>query len=258
MQGWYKLHRKITESPIFCDADMLRLWILCLSKATHKEKTILIEKQEVNLLPGQFITGRYSLYDDYNRGVAPRKKIKDTTLWNWLKKLELLGNIDIKTTNKYSVVTVIKWDEYQSNDTTLTTEPQQIDNRLTTEPQQIDTNKNVKNIENVKNEKESINTLSSKPDIPYSEIINYLNDKAGTSYRSSTKSTQNKIKARWNENFTLSDFMNVIDKMSDEWKGSNMEQYLRPETLFGNKFESYLNKKEKVASSSTTDWMQDW
>lgn len=148
MDGWFKLHRKITESAIFNDPDLLRLWIYCLSKAAYKQTTVLIDKQVVELNSGQFVTGRYSLYKEYNHGLAPRKKIKDTTLWNWLKRFESYGNLDIKSYNKYSVVTVLKWEEYQG---TLTTEPQQNDNRMTTEPQQIDTNKNLKKEKNYKN-----------------------------------------------------------------------------------------------------------
>ncbi|WP_339188388.1 DnaD domain protein [Paenibacillus sp. FSL R5-0490] len=146
MDGWIKLHRKITESAIFSDPDLLRLWIYCLSRAAYKETTWVVEKQEVLLQPGQFVTGRFALQQDYNAGVAPRKKIKDTTLWSWLKRLESFGNLDIKSYNKYSVVTVVNWSEYQE---TLTSEPQQNDNKLTTEPQQTDTKKNVKNLRTI-------------------------------------------------------------------------------------------------------------
>lgn len=74
-------------------------------------------------------------------------------------------------------------------------------------------------------------------------IVEYLNAKAGTQYRSSTESTARHIKARLNEGFTVDDFFTVIDKKCAEWKGTDMEKYLRPETLFGTKFESYLNAK---------------
>ena len=75
----------------------------------------------------------------------------------------------------------------------------------------------------------------------YAEIIDYLNEKAKTSYRASTKATQKHINARLTEGYTVEDFKIVIDKKCAEWKGTEMEQYLRPETLFGTKFESYLN-----------------
>ena len=73
-------------------------------------------------------------------------------------------------------------------------------------------------------------------------IVEYLNNKINSHYKSSTKSTRDKIKARLNEGFTLDDFKNVIDKKYAEWKGTEFEKFLRPETLFGTKFESYLNQ----------------
>ena len=75
----------------------------------------------------------------------------------------------------------------------------------------------------------------------YKDIIAYLNEKTGFKYRSSTKSTQSHINARLTEGYTLEDFKTVIDKKVTEWKGTEMEKYLRPETLFSPKFEGYLN-----------------
>lgn len=74
-----------------------------------------------------------------------------------------------------------------------------------------------------------------------SEIVSYLNECAGTSYKPSTKATQRHITARLNEGFMIEDFKAVIDSKSAEWKDTDMAKYLRPETLFGSKFESYLN-----------------
>ena len=77
----------------------------------------------------------------------------------------------------------------------------------------------------------------------YIEIVDYLNEKAKTSYRANTKATQKHINARLKEGYTVEDFKTVIDKQCAKWIGTEMEQYLRPETLFGTKFESYLNSK---------------
>lgn len=83
-----------------------------------------------------------------------------------------------------------------------------------------------------------------KESIPYDEVVSYLNKKTSSSYRSSTKKTQTLIKARFKEGFTLNDFKRVIDNKTTEWlHDSKMINYLRPETLFGTKFESYLNHK---------------
>lgn len=73
------------------------------------------------------------------------------------------------------------------------------------------------------------------------QIIGHLNERAGTHYKTGAQNTQRYIKARLKEGFKLNDFLAVIDKKCIEWKGTNMEKYLRPETLFGSKFESYLN-----------------
>lgn len=83
-----------------------------------------------------------------------------------------------------------------------------------------------------------------------SEIINYLNLKLNSKYRTKNKVTQKHIKARLKEGFTIDDFKVVIDKKYNEWfDDDKMRQYLRPETLFGTKFESYLNAPEKQIKS---------
>jgi len=86
------------------------------------------------------------------------------------------------------------------------------------------------------------NNLVNNIDI-YSEAVDYLNEKAGTKYKSSSKNTTKHIKARINDGYTLEDFKSVIDKKCSEWLNTDMEKYLCPDTLFGSKFEKYLNQK---------------
>lgn len=91
---------------------------------------------------------------------------------------------------------------------------------------------------------------------PFEEIINYLNQKTNSHYKFNSKTTQTKINARLNEGYKLDDFIAVIDKKYAEWKGTEFEQYLCPETLFGTKFEKYLNQKTSgVKRVSTTEWL---
>ncbi|MDY7215137.1 conserved phage C-terminal domain-containing protein [Bacillus subtilis] len=83
-----------------------------------------------------------------------------------------------------------------------------------------------------------------KEEIPYKLIIDLLNKVAGTRYRSTTAKTKKDIKARWNEGFRFEDFKHVILVKTEEWLNDPvMNKFLRPETLFGTKFESYLNQK---------------
>ena len=117
---------------------------------------------------------------------------------------------------------------------------------LTTESHNKDSsNKNDSSIN------DSINTLSCKQDRTDNitkEVIDLLNDVAGTNYKASTSKTKTLIQARLKEGFTLKDFYTVIDKKAREWgDNADMVKYLRPETLFGTKFESYLNQPETIS-----------
>lgn len=100
------------------------------------------------------------------------------------------------------------------------------------------------------------NIYSSSNDEPhidlktFKEIISYLNEKAGTKYRASGSKTQRLIKARFNDGFNDEDFKKVINIKVAEWSGTDMAKYLRPETLFGTKFESYLNQKVKKSKTN--------
>lgn len=82
-----------------------------------------------------------------------------------------------------------------------------------------------------------------EPD-PTEEVINHLNQRAGTHYKATTANTRKLIKARLKEGFTVDEIKLVIDKKCADWlRNPAMVEYLRPETLFGSKFESYLNAK---------------
>lgn len=86
------------------------------------------------------------------------------------------------------------------------------------------------------------NTNNMSSSIPYSEIIEYLNSKTGKKYKV-TQKWKDLIKARFNEGQQLDDFKRVIDVKSKQWLNNpEMSKYLRPQTLFGNKFDEYLNE----------------
>ncbi|HUS98850.1 MAG TPA: conserved phage C-terminal domain-containing protein [Candidatus Thermoplasmatota archaeon] len=79
--------------------------------------------------------------------------------------------------------------------------------------------------------------------IPYKQIINYLNKKANTHFKHNTNETKGLIKARWNQGFNVEAFQYVVDVKCSQWLHDHkMVSYLRPSTLFGTKFESYLNE----------------
>lgn len=105
-----------------------------------------------------------------------------------------------------------------------------------------------KRLENRSNnivEKESrLNTIK--------EIVEYLNLRTKKNFKATTKATQRHINARLEEGYSLENFKTVIDKKAKEWLGTEMDQYLRPETLFGTKFEGYLNQSDKPQGKTNT------
>ncbi len=93
-----------------------------------------------------------------------------------------------------------------------------------------------------KEDRKDRSPAKAEPEIPFKLIVDYLNKKADRKYRHTTEKTKRLIRARWNEGFRPKDFEQVINIKVNEWKNTDMEQYLRPETLFGTKFEGYLNQ----------------
>ena len=151
-----------------------------------------------------------------------------------LKKLEKEGYIELLTSGskgKESTLKItIKQQLFNNNVTNKTEQLQQVED----DKQQQSNN----NVTTLSKKKENNNNI-------YSLVIDYLNKKASTNYRASTKNTQSFINARVKEGYTVEDFKKVIDSKSREWLGTDFEKYLRPATLFGTKFENYLNEANK-------------
>lgn len=94
--------------------------------------------------------------------------------------------------------------------------------------------------------------------IPYKEIIDYLNSKTGKRFSHKSNANQKLIKARINEGYTKDDFFNVIDTKTNEWINvEDMKQYLQPTTLFGNKFDKYLNQEipKSIEESKNSNYL---
>ena len=139
-ETWIKLYRKIMKSPIWENEKALKIWIWCLLKATHEEREQLVGQQIVKLKKGQFIFGR--------RKAAEELKMTESLCYKHMTLLRNLKMISIKSNNKFSVISIENWENYQA---TISKAKQQSNNRVTTKEQQSNTNKNVKNVNNVKN-----------------------------------------------------------------------------------------------------------
>ena len=92
----------------------------------------------------------------------------------------------------------------------------------------------------------SIYSSADAEQVPYKQIIEYLNEKTNKNYSYKASGNRKLIKARFNEGYSLEDFKKVIDVKCSQWMNdSKMRQYLRPATLFNQKFDSYLNEEMK-------------
>ena len=157
-----------------------------------------------------------------------------------LKKLEKEGYIQFISSGskgKESTLKItLKQQLFNNNATNKVEELQQVEGN-----EQQQSNNNVTTLS--KKKKKDNNNI-------YSLVVDYLNIKANTSYRTTTKNTQSLIKLRLSEGFTVEDFKKVIDSKSKEWLNTDFEKYLRPVTLFGGKFENYLNEANKKAPTA--------
>ncbi len=86
-------------------------------------------------------------------------------------------------------------------------------------------------------------------EIPFKEIIYYLNEITNKKFQYTNPTTKRDIANRWNEGYRLDDFKKVIDVKTVEWIGTEFAKYLRPQTLFGKKFDSYVNQEQEGVST---------
>ena len=133
MEGWVRLHRKLIKSDVFENEKLLKVFVWCLIKATRHSKEQVVGANKINLLPGQFVTGR--------RKAAMELGMKESTANNYLKRLEAMQMIHLNCNNKFTVVTVDNYSFYQDDS-------KKVDKNLTENEQKVDTNKKVKKEKN--------------------------------------------------------------------------------------------------------------
>ena len=222
--GYIRLHRKSLDSGFMKNHKRWAFWCWCLLKATHTTHTVTVGSQKIELKPGQFIFGR--------KQASIELGIPESTIYRFQKSLESETMLGVKPNNKFSVFSIVNWVTYQHCEDV---NEQQMNNKRTTNEQQMNTNKKGSK------GKKGLPFLSSAPD-EVAIIVEYLNQKVGTHYRDTTPKTVGVIKSRLIDGYSVNDFKRVIDIKTTEWSGGNYAKYLRPETLFGNKFDEYLNQ----------------
>lgn len=167
MDGYIKLHRRILSSQVFANANALKIWIWCLSKAQYKEKFISIKigkgETVIKLLPGQFIFGRFKAEEEIC--------LDGSMIYRWMQKFESkeYDMISIESNNQYSIVTINNWDSYQES---FEENEQPKNNQRTTNEQPTDSQRTAN--EHIQESKESKEECEEREqhthDLPKNEV----------------------------------------------------------------------------------------
>jgi len=138
-EGYIKLWRQSLESESWQNIKQWRFWTWCLLKATYCESDVVVGKQTIHLMPGQFVTGRFAAMKETG--------LSEQEIRNQQINHQINQQITIKSTNKYSIITIVNWAEYQGESTNKTTS-KPTDKQPANQPhtRSIKNNKEVKNI----------------------------------------------------------------------------------------------------------------
>ncbi|MGL4453771.1 MAG: conserved phage C-terminal domain-containing protein [Sarcina sp.] len=205
--------------------------------AQDSDKILELTKRKVDVIIKKFIELNY--LNIVQKGVKGKPTIYKITKIN-----ELMCNEYV--TNKEQIC-----NEFRTNNEQINVDNTKVEVIKGTNNEQI-MNECVTNNEQICDEYVTPIKDKDKENI-YSLIIEKLNEEAGTKFRSSGKKTKDLINARLNDKFILEDFYIVIENKVSEWKGTTFEKYLRPETLFGNKFEGYLNQSNNKKTTTVKE-----
>lgn len=219
--GHICIDRRILEWEWYKKSNTKCLFLHCLLKANWKDG-----KFENHIIPrGSFVSSVPNLSAETGLTVS---RVRTA-----LNHLKATGELTVTRYPKYSVITVNNYYKYQMGNTQNS--------------EQVIIPEGAK-----KGYEEIRDNFLCADSLDYAAIIDYLNLKAGTEYRSTSKYIRKYIDARFAEGYTIDDFKRVIDIKCAEWSREpypgekDMRPFLRPSTLFGTKFESYLNQKGAI------------
>lgn len=165
MDGWVSIYRKIQEKSWYKDSEYVHVWLHLILNANHSDKKVWVNGQEVELKRGQLITSRKAISD--KTGVTQSK------IYRILSRYESEHQIEQQKTNKYTIITIVKYDNYQNCEQQF---GQKMNNKWTTDEQQMNTNNNDNNVNNDnKNKKKNKKEKFVKPTLE--EVQKYIQEK---------------------------------------------------------------------------------
>lgn len=239
--------------------DHLSVWVYLLTHATAKPYKVIFAGQEIELQAGQLITSKVAIAR-WSRG-----KLSESKIQRILKAFEADRQIEQLTTRKGRLISLTNWTLYQSGEPL--NDPLVNDKRPTNDPLIDPLNSSEKRYGYAKNQASNLfgeplidpqmnrnptqikrkekniycRVSSTRYTHEISEIIGYLNERTGKRYQANTAATVRHISARLRDGYSVDDCKAVIDTKCRDWLGTEYEKYLRPDTLFGSKFDGYLN-----------------
>jgi hypothetical protein len=174
--GFIKVHRKLLSSSFYNRSQYVHLWLHLLLKANHAGKKIIWNGKEVELQPGQLLTGRIKLSDETG--------IPQSTVEKILVFFEKNNQVEQQKNSRNRIVSIVSWHDFQKWNNKITTAEQLENNQGTTKEQPRNINKNEKNVNNVNNEK-NINSEGIKNFLNFDfvsekvkkDFIEYINQK---------------------------------------------------------------------------------
>ena len=234
MNGFIVIDRNIEDWRWWGNIYAMGIWTFLLVRANWKDGYW----HGIEVKRGSLITSKAKM--------AEILHLNRRTIDHWLKVFADEGQITYHCTSNYTAITIVNYDKYQCLDADSTQPNAQPDAQQTAQPDAHNRTKKPSNQETI-----DIYTAQAKL------IIDYFNRKTGKALRY-TEGNMKHIRARLREGFKASDFEKVIDAKYREWHGSpKMAKYLRPETLFGTKFDSYLNESGEGSAAiriDTPEW----
>ena len=229
-QGWVKIQRSVTDSWIYKSKPFCQFaaWVDLILLVNHEEKKIPVNGKMITIQRGQTYTSIRSLAERWGWSLSRVKRYIDV--------LEMDNMVNTEKNANGTLLTLVNYSLYQDAQNANETETERKRNANETRAER---NKNIKNEKNDKEDKKDI-YISSIDD-----IFSYLNLRTGKHFTGRSEAQRKHIIARLKEGYTVEEFKQVIDNKVAAWGHSEkMAVYLRPETLFGTKFETYLNDVE--------------
>ncbi len=192
-EGWIKLHRRFLDWEWFQIPEMVKLFIFLLLSANIEDK----KWNGITVRRGQLVTGR--------RKLSEMTGISDQSIRTGLARLKETGEINQQSTNKYSIITICKYEDYQINESNKYNEST---NNQPATNQQLTTTKEYKNIRIYNtSDKSEVPDSSESADVDYKKIVELYHNTCTSFSRLIKLSEARKQKIR----------IRFVDEMKQDW-----------------------------------------